>query len=518
MLSESKYLRQGFDHYNASSVKKNLKDNNFFSVQHYINLYDEKLESHLPVKKEEDLERIIKEEMDTILSSPELSKKWKEIDKKLSANNDLRSLRDYIFENKETILPKLENLEKFAQEIWISYFIDQKSLYENLLEKYKNGKIEIEKIITKAKRQTTDWKRAIKIFKERFFVPFELEIGNQEDVILKEKSPIIKFIFVDKDSDETRIVEKDNLWDALSSGERRAWYILNVIFEVQARKKEKKETLFIIDDIADSFDYKNKYAIIEYLKEISEENNFYQIILTHNFDFFRTIQSRLHISRGGNCLMVEKTKDGVRFVDAEYLNPPFKWMQHLDEDKKLVASIPFTRNIIEYISGVDDQNYKDLTSVLHIKSNSETITKKSIEGIYRKIFSSQSTLSLKKPTIKIVDLIFSLADACLGDPEGINLENKILLAIAIRLKAEKFMRSKITKKSEADANQTREFFERFKDEFDDEATEKLNIKILEKVILMTPENIHFNSFMYEPILDMSDQYLRGLYEDVKKLT
>ncbi len=240
--------------------------------------------------------------------------------------------------------------------------------------------------------------------------------------------------------------------------------------------------------------------------------------MTHNFDFFRTIQSRLHISRGGNCLMVEKTKDGVRFVDAEYLNPPFKWMQHLDEDKKLVASIPFTRNIIEYISGVDDQNYKDLTSVLHIKSNSETITKKSIEGIYRKIFSSQSTLSLKKPTIKIVDLIFSLADACLGDPEGINLENKILLAIAIRLKAEKFMRSKITKKSEADANQTREFFERFKDEFDDEATEKLNIKILEKVILMTPENIHFNSFMYEPILDMSDQYLRGLYEDVKKLT
>lgn len=28
---------------------------------------------------------------------------------------------------------------------------------------------------------------------------------------------------------------------------------------------------------------------------------------------------------------------------------------------------------------------------------------------------------------------------------------------------------------------------------------------------MTPENIHFNSFMYEPILDMSDEHLRRLY-------
>jgi len=32
-----------------------------------------------------------------------------------------------------------------------------------------------------------------------------------------------------------------------------------------------------------------------------------------------------------------------------------------------------------------------------------------------------------------------------------------------------------------------------------------------------PENIHLNSFMYEPIIDMSDVALRGLYSDVKSL-
>jgi len=34
---------------------------------------------------------------------------------------------------------------------------------------------------------------------------------------------------------------------------------------------------------------------------------------------------------------------------------------------------------------------------------------------------------------------------------------------------------------------------------------------------MTPENIHLNSFMYEPILDLSAQHLKKLYNKVCKL-
>ncbi len=44
------------------------------------------------------------------------------------------------------------------------------------------------------------------------------------------------------------------------------------------------------------------------------------------------------------------------------------------------------------------------------------------------------------------------------------------------------------------------------------------LKCLDRVALMTPENIHVNSFMYEPIVDMSDDHLKKLYGDVKKLT
>ena len=45
----------------------------------------------------------------------------------------------------------------------------------------------------------------------------------------------------------------------------------------------------------------------------------------------------------------------------------------------------------------------------------------------------------------------------------------------------------------------------------------MNIAILDRVALMTPENIHLNSFMYEPIIDMSDEHLRKLYREVEAL-
>ena len=44
-----------------------------------------------------------------------------------------------------------------------------------------------------------------------------------------------------------------------------------------------------------------------------------------------------------------------------------------------------------------------------------------------------------------------------------------------------------------------------------------NVDIIKRVNLITPQNIHISSFMYEPILDMSDIELKNLYQDVNKL-
>jgi len=102
----------------------------------------------------------------------------------------------------------------------------------------------------------------------------------------------------------------------------------------------------------------------------------------------------------------------------------------------------------------------------------------------------------------------------LTNKDGVNFENKIVLSIAIRIFAEQFMVKKIyddTFVGSIDSNQTQKLLSKFKELFQSEIDA---IKTIQRVVFMTPKNIHLNSFMYEPILDMSDEHLRKLYEDV----
>ncbi|PRS04005.1 hypothetical protein C6W22_19425 [Bacillus atrophaeus] len=101
-------------------------------------------------------------------------------------------------------------------------------------------------------------------------MPYRLKIQNKEDSILKDQAPNINYYFEKRPEN----VEEELLQRVLSQGETRTLYLLNIIFEIEPRKKQGIKTLFIIDNIADSFDYKNKYAIIEYLKDLSEHSNF----------------------------------------------------------------------------------------------------------------------------------------------------------------------------------------------------------------------------------------------------
>ena len=117
----------------------------------------------------------------------------------------------------------------------------------------------------------------------------------------------------------------------------------------------------------------------------------------------------------------------------------------------------------------------------------------------------------------MIDIIQHEADECLKACDGINLENKIVLSIAIRIAAEKFMVEKINDAkfvASIDSNQTPRLLAKFKELFSGDVD---TIKTIQRVVLMTPENIHLNSFMYEPILDMSDEHLRKLYQDVLAL-
>lgn len=513
LIGKSKYLKKGiFNHTNASTIAKNLKDNGFFKAKHTVNLISDS-EKH-EIKTEKELEEIIDKEKQDILTNPELVSIFDDLDKKISANKDLRDFREYLLQN-ISIVPELSNLEAFKEKLLISYFKNKKELFNLLISEYEKGKKEIERIIKQAKNESTQWSHVIDIFNKRFTVPFKLSIGNQDLVILSSQAPVVKFEFID--GSKSKLINEAELLSVLSTGEKRALYLLNILFEVEARKTPKIKTLFIIDDIADSFDYKNKYAIIEYLKDISEFEIFYQIVLTHNYDFFRTLSSRLDMLRE-HKLNTDKNDSEIKIFEEKYQNNPFiYWKNNLSNDSSmLIASIPFCRNIAEFTG--EDTIFQKLTSLLHYKSDTNSIKMKDLEGLIKQILKDKTSLILPSQDKSVISVIFEVADEISKDGcDKLDLEKKICLAIAIRLKSEIFIVNKINDDTfwkSITKNQSNVLLEKYKSAFPKETS---IIKQLEQVNLMTPENIHMNSFMYEPILDMSNHYLKILFKEISTL-
>ena len=79
------------------------------------------------------------------------------------------------------------------------------------------------------------------------------------------------------------------------------------------------------------------------------------------------------------------------------------------------------------------------------------------------------------------------------------------------------MWSKVTNKDPISGSQTGKLFRRYKDEFAHDDTHTNALVALESVNIMTPENIHLNSFMYEPILDLGIDDLKELHTKICNL-
>ena len=517
LLDDSKYFsRETFSFYNASTIAKNLASNGFFDAKHTVNL---NASERVEVSSRDQLETIIAEEKDAISANSELRSKYREIERQLTRNAKMRQFHDYLAEN-QFLLPLLGNIDGLKEDIWKANFADHKDLYDEVIRKYEESRIRKEQIESEAAKQRTEWESVIEIFNSRFFVPFRLSMVNRERVILgTDAMPRLGFTFQDGTGVTGTSVDRGTLMATLSTGEKKALYVLNVIFEIQARQRAGRATLLVVDDIADSFDYRNKYAIIQYLNDIADSPRMKQIILTHNFDFFRTVNSRF--IRYSNCLMVTKDSKGVAVRQAQGIRNPFvnDWKENFFTDRdKRIASIPFLRNMIEYTSGQDHPDFDTLTALVHWKSQSASITQGDLDSIFNSVFGGSGFMADGQSAV--VDMIEDAADSFIdgrSEDHGVRFENKIVLAIAIRIAAERFMVRKIGDTLFVDsikANQSQELLKRFSVDF---GSETRAVEMMKRVVLMTPEQIHLNSFMYEPIVDMSDEHLRNLYREVKGL-
>lgn len=522
--SYSSFLESGkFSFIKLKDLSKSLKKNNFFVKNNEIILGKNKIKELAQLT---DKKGIITE----IENKLKETKEFLSISSKLGESDKGKRLLDIIEREGTFLIDKLKNYKEFRRELWLSYFSEIKTKDDdgneiNLFFLLKKKFDEFNSEITNDDLNSSDWKKALEIFNSRFEVPFKMNISNIDDSILGISPPNIEFIFENRE-DKQNIVRKnqDFVAERLSQGEKRALYLLNIIFDIENLKKDsEKEILFVIDDIADSFDYKNKYAIVEYLQEIIEEPNFYSIILTHNFDFFRTLYFRLDISQTLNWrFLVENFENNseeiiLKEAGEEICNPFKNWInkiENLTEEnlKYLFSSMIFIRNLLDFSGNFIENNRKNkelLTNIIH--GRKENLKFCDIENIFNAfnekiIFNSEIK---SKNIIKTLELICEKIDK--EEKRDNSLETKIVLAFFIRMKTEIFLRNILNKDKECSSP----LWSLINSYAKSDGCNKDFLKILKSVNVRTHENIHLNSFMYEPILDMDITELKSLYKKVR---
>lgn len=507
------YLKGVFNPTKAETSFSTLNKQGFFAGGHRVHLKGE------PTSTDKD----------------ELDKKLKAIHASIDDDQALKKLRSRLAKNAQTqaltdLIEKLtpdqvdffiekikpENQAQFRKELWVHY-ISNNTNAATYLESYAVSENEIKHIESTAAQTAPRWVKAVGLFNDRFVdMPFTLSVVNQTQAALGKENARLVFTF--KDGADIVNWSRAEI-KTLSQGEKRALYLLNFIFEVEARKIANKETLFIIDDVADSFDYKNKHAIVQYLEDLTKIPYFYQIILTHNFDFFRTLANNfVHRER---CLMANRESNAIGLTKADGIKNYFIniWKNKVATcDSILCATIPFTRNLIEYIKGEQDADYLKLTSLLHWKHDTDGVSVGEYLEIYNRLFSTTQNTNNAQP-VKVI-LFTKANEICTRTThDGLNLEDKVLLSMAIRMQAEIFITNKLRylKNDENYWCSSKNQFGSLMKEYALLAPTAPEIRTLEKVSITVSSNIHLNSFMYEPILDLTIEHLVRLYQDVKGL-
>lgn len=238
LLDASEYFnRDSFNYYNAGTIAKTLDDHGFFKAKHTVTLHGP--QKHLvEIRNQKELTQVIEKEKEAIIADVGLRDRFSKVQKLLHKNAQVRDFESYLMSH-EGLLSKLSNPDAFKEDVWKSYLRANFELFSDLLQKANTTELRRKEIEAEAVKQSTQWERVIEIFNERFFVPFKLVAENRTAVMLGQDK-VLRLGFTFQDGSERASVDKGTLMQALSTGEKKAFYILNVIFEIRDRDKSAK--------------------------------------------------------------------------------------------------------------------------------------------------------------------------------------------------------------------------------------------------------------------------------------
>ncbi len=363
---------KGFTFDNLLKINSALVQNKFYDAGHTINLLDKKY-------NQDELNKYIEEVKKNVFGSDEVKQIYDEIKKidSVKKNDEVKEL----INNNQWVLSYINDMDKFKQK-----YVNTKAkpVKDKLLELKKElieTQKKIEEIFIKAKSEKTHWDKVFELYNKRFYNKnFKLEIENIKDQVLGINTDVI----VSKKLKQEDIEITNEIEERLSSGEKRAIYILSLIYEIELAKISGDNFCIVLDDIVDSFDYKNKYSMIEYLKDLANNPKIQLIIMTHNFDFYRSC--RLSLKNIDSKLLAYEKNGIVELIDAR--NEEFETMVFLknwrsqQKEKSVIGLVPLIRNLVEISEGSRTSNYALLCHFLHYDNDTDSLTLGNLQTIF----------------------------------------------------------------------------------------------------------------------------------------
>ena len=343
-ISEEDFLilanKKSFEVINNPSVQANL--NNYvtvvnkkvvseilddeFNIENITNFYKHAVEdkyfdsnkrrllSILDKKYDKDsFKELVDEENRKIFDTEEIKQKVNECKSVLSKTASSTKLTNRIISS-SVLLPRVVNYDSFINELFVTLIGNS---YLKMIEIERSTILAEQAKLALLKSSFSDNDNSLhkiwELYKTRFnFNKFDLTIRNKFDAAIGYDVPL--FVKCVKDTD----IEINDPRDVrFSTGEIRSYNLINLIIEVEKERMKGVPFTIILDDAVDSFDYKNKYGIIDYLVDINTDPNIQLIIFTHNFDFYRSSILAFGKLTTNQYFMYKDDNNNITFYDSK---------------------------------------------------------------------------------------------------------------------------------------------------------------------------------------------------------
>lgn len=299
----------------------------------------------------------------------------------------------------------------------------------------------------------------------------------------------------------------------LSNGEQN---FLSLSFEF-LRAKNSSQQIVVVDDPISSFDsiYKNKvvYAIVKMME------NKHRIILTHNIDFIRLLDSQysnsfnlyiLNNTDGENNGFIQlKSKEQRMLISLQKLLDAFRGdiLPYIkDTELFLISMIPFMRGYANIIN--KREIFEELTKVMHGYNNQKV----DIAKIYHQLFSIDTEHIPESYEISVVDILDKNVDGKnIIDNKEYPLLDRTLRHSFTYLFLRLIIEKKLVEKFKLDISPNEQLGQIIAKAFPDED----NIEQIRNRIRLTSKKTLINEFnhfegnlsIFQPAIDITDQAL-----------